>query len=254
MHRRYTESLRHYADARRTATERGDVQARAWSSVGAGGALQALGRDDEALATYDEMAASLADDLGHLADRGSEFSVTGIRALAHLRRGELDLAWSRVLAARRLSEQSPLLIYYALPGRTTLAEVSLRLWELGYRPGGDAEACREMATHAVAELRAFARRFRIGRPQAAVWEGLHRWLSGKPRGARAAWRRALAWARRLDMPHDLALAHREIARHATDGDAAGPWHLARADEILRDLAGSEIAFPDDRRGMTADRA
>lgn len=257
MHRRYPKSLELYADARRTSSQRGDVQARAWSSVGAGGALQALGRNDEALETYDEMASSLADDLGDLADRGSEFSVAGIRALAHLRRGELDRAWRHVMAASRISESSPLLIYYALPGRTSVAEVSLRLWERGYSPPESTESCRSLATRAVEDLREFAGWFPIGRPQAYVWQGLHRWLSGRPRRARAAWRRGLAAAKRLDMPHDEALAHYEIGRHLGDGDASGRQHLARASELFARLgvtAGSEVRFADDRPRMAADRA
>jgi hypothetical protein len=51
-------------------------------------------------------------------------------------------------------------------------------------------------------------------------------MAGRPRIARALWRRSLTSARRLAMPYDEAQAHLELGR-ATAGDLRR-WHLAHA--------------------------
>lgn len=241
MHRRYADSLPLYAAAHATSVQRGDLQAQAWAGIGTGGALHALGRSDEALQMYDAMASWLADSFEHLSDRGSEFSVCGIRALAHWQRGEWQLARQDAARARQISAQSPLLIYYALPGYTSLAEVSLRLWEHSL---ADASATRRadarLARRAVADLRQFARVFPIGQPQAWLWRGLYHWLAGRPRRARTAWQRSLAAAEQLDMLHDLGMAHYEIGRHLPNSDAR-TRHLQRACALFR-LAGVAYAL------------
>ena len=247
MHRRYTDSLPLYAMAERTSVQRGDVQARAWSAIGAGGTLQALGRSDEALQTYDEMASWLAHSLEHLSDRGSEFSVCAIRALVRLRRGEWDLARQEADKARHISAQAPVLIYYALPGYTGLAEVSLRLWE---RNRGDATAARQ-ARLAVAGLRKFARFFPIGQPQAWVWQGVYHWLAGRTAKARTAWQRGVAAAERLDMRYDEGLAHYEIGRHLPAGDAVRTQHLERACALF-DQVGARYDLQCARAALSAE--
>jgi adenylate cyclase len=249
MRRRYAESLSHYAEAERTSAQRGDVQARAWSAVGSGGALQALGRLDESLAVYDQMTAWLADDMTSLADRGSVFSVCGIKALAHLRRGDLERAWTLAAEAADLAAGSPLLIYYALPGRTSVAQVTLGLWERGYDPPfGDV---RRAARRAVADLRAFARWFPIARPQAHLWQGVLHALDGRSTRARAAWERAAAEAARLDMPHDEGLAHHEIARRLARDDPERRTRLESA-RRLYEQAGAVLEAAAAHADLVAD--
>lgn len=251
MHRRYAESLPCYAEAERTSAQRGDVQARAWSAVGRGGALQALGRLDEALAVYERMAAWLADDMTSLADRGSEFSVCGIKALAHLRRGDCERAWTLAAEAADLTAGSPLLIYYALPGRTSVAQVALGLWERGYDPPfGDV---RRAARRAVADLRTFAHWFPIARPQAHLWQGVLHRLRLKPAKARGAWRRAAAEAARLDMPHDEALVHHEIARQLARDDPERRTSLEAARRLF-EQAGAALEAAAVRAELDGDPA
>ena len=236
MHRRYADGLPLYAAADHTSVQRGDVQAQAWAAIGIVGTLQALGRNDEALQTYDAMAARLENSFEHLSDRGSEFSVCAIRALAYLQRGESELARQGAEKTRRISAQGPLVIYYALPGYTSLAEISLTLWEdsLEDESGARRQYARA-ARRAVAELRRFARICPIAQPQAWLWRGLHCWLSGKRRRAQAAWQRSLAAAERLDMLHEQGMAHYEIGRHLPPGDVARAAHLQRACDVFSQL-------------------
>ena len=233
MHRRYGDSMRLYTAARQTSLQRGDVQAQAWAAIGMVGALHALGRNDEALRAYDAMAALLENSFEFLSDRGSEFSVCGVRALAHWQRGEHELAREYADKASRISAQSPLLVYYALPGYTSVAEVRLSLWknrledELVMRRQ-DVRAARR----AVTELWRFARFFPIAQPQAWLWRGLYDWLCGRRRKARPAWDRSLAAAERLDMRLEQGMAHVEIGRHLPPGDVARAAHLQRACHVF----------------------
>jgi hypothetical protein len=68
-------------------------------------------------------------------------------------------------------------------------------------------------------------------------------MQGRHRQARTRWRRALAVARRLEMPYETARAHAELGRHMPDDTAARPEHLARAAAIFEQLGSTwELAM------------
>ena len=239
MHRRFEDGFPFYDDARRTSHQRGDVQAEAWAAIGSAGAQLALGRTDAALRTLEAMESGLANRFERLSDRGSEFSVYGIRAVAHLRRGELEVAREAAQKLGGIAQQGFLPIYHALPGYAYLAEVSLKLWEHGLlHGGGECDTLAQNAAQAETELQRFARFFPIGQPASWLWRGLRQWLAGKPAKARAAWQRALAAAERLDMPHEQGLVLLEMGRRMPASDAGREAFLRRAGEIFARLGAS----------------
>jgi len=124
---------------------------------------------------------------------------------------------------------------FALP-----AEAALLLREC---PGALATEERSrlaaLTREAVAASARFARVFPIGEPRAALLAGTAAWLDGRAGAARAAWQRALAAARRLDMPYDEARARLELGRHAGSDRAE---HLDRAGALF-----DELGAPEDRQ-------
>ena len=67
-------------------------------------------------------------------------------------------------------------------------------------------------------LRANARTYTVGQPQAWIQRGRLAWLKGRRVRARSAWRRGLRWADRLGMPYEQAQAHAWLGRGGSAGD------------------------------------
>jgi hypothetical protein len=138
-----------------------------------------------------------------------------LTALLHLRRDEREAAADALTAALPLTTRRPTECYsFDLYAAT--AEVAVALWEAagdGGRPGPGnlaAQACRGM--------RRYARIFPIGVPRALLLEGRRHWAGGRRASARAAWRRSLTAAERLDMPYEQGRAHTEIGRWAAGAE------------------------------------
>jgi hypothetical protein len=89
---------------------------------------------------------------------------------------------------------------------------------------------KKLARAACKSLHRCARLFPVAQPRAWLWQGVYKWLDGKPVRARLAWGQSLAAAQRLGMPYDEALALYEIGRHAA-GDEQGA-NLTGAYEIF----------------------
>jgi class 3 adenylate cyclase/tetratricopeptide (TPR) repeat protein len=220
MRTRGAESLRRFSEVLAFTRQRGDVQAQAWAMIGMIGSHMVLGEFDATLRTFAALDTWLANNFGLMSDPASEFSLCGIRAMAHARRGEWQMAIEAGRAAASLLDQAPYFTYYALPGYAQLAELSVVLWQRGaddvYADGG---TWRLRAARTVGAFRRFARFFPIARPQAALWKGVYAWHAGRQGAARRAWRRALAEAERLQMPFEHGLALYEMGRHLAARDA-----------------------------------
>jgi hypothetical protein len=160
----------------------------------------------------------------------------GVLAQARWRRGEIHLAVQAAAKGAAVSALCEPISHYVLEGYVGLLEVYAGLWEAA---GGQSaqreysESCRPLAR----KLWDFARMHPVGYPQAWLWHGLVAWLDGRSRRARRAWKKGLAAAGpgRLGMPHDEALLHYEIGRHAASGDPARRDHLLRAREVFARL-------------------
>jgi class 3 adenylate cyclase/tetratricopeptide (TPR) repeat protein len=165
---------------------------------------------------------------------------------AHALRGEAREALASLPEAVAQGRARPVKCWglerFALP-----AEAALRLRESEAELGPEERArLATLAREAVAACARFARVFPIGEPRAALLAGTAAWLDGREGKARAAWSRALAAARRLDMPYDEARARLELARRGVSRDRAG--HLDRAASLL-----GELGALDDRQAVERER-
>jgi serine/threonine protein kinase len=157
----------------------------------------------------------------------------GVLALASQRAGDLEgarAAIDRTLGA--LNGTRPV-AYWTFDGMTAVAEAALSTWESSGAP-----ADRERAETACKAARVFGSIFPIGRPFAALWEGLLAQLSGRPQKAQREWNRAIDEAERLRMPYEHGRALFEIGRHLERGHPERLRLLGRA-EVLFAGAGAE---------------
>ncbi len=157
-------------------------------------------------------------------------NVRGISALASWRTGKVAAARQEETAARaligRLGRRPG--AHFVLDGYCALAELALARWDHARSPVERARA-RWAARDSLRNLRAYTRVFPIGEPARWLYEGERAWRRGRQDGAEAAWRRALAAAQRLDMRHELALAHAALGDHLADeGERAEHQRLGAA--------------------------
>jgi class 3 adenylate cyclase len=168
----------------------------------------------------------------------------GVLAQARWRLGETQLA---VLAADKGAEVSAgcePISHYVLEGYVGLLEVYTGLWEAVRSKSAQHEAA-EHCLPLSRSLREFARLHPVGYPQAWLWQGRIAWLDGRTRQARRAWRKGLAAAGRLGMPHDAALMDYELGRRSSHGDPKRQTHLNKAREVFARLgAGYDLARVD----------
>jgi tetratricopeptide (TPR) repeat protein/tRNA A-37 threonylcarbamoyl transferase component Bud32 len=222
-----------YVGLYEAARKRDDAQQQAWGLDGQAMHLLRMGRTDEALALL-KVAEPLFESIN---DRVEELQHHGLRALAHLRRGELDQARDHADRAEKMISQSRPSAPYAIDGYSTVVEVYLSLWESASRPEEHSEATR-MARKALGHLQGFARVFPVGRPRYWLWKGLAEWLAGNRGRAERSWQQCVNLASRLKMPYEEALGHYEIGRHLTPADKMRSEHLDRACSLFSGLSAS----------------
>jgi hypothetical protein len=99
---------------------------------------------------------------------------------------------------------------------------------------GDREGLRRTATRGCKVVRRVSRQFGNVRSRRWLLQGLLEWEYGRANEAHAAWRRAAATAKRMDMPFELARARYEIASHGGPG-ADRAAHLAGAATTFEQL-------------------
>jgi class 3 adenylate cyclase/tetratricopeptide (TPR) repeat protein len=182
-----------------------------------------------------------------LADRGLHLVVTGaatdpsavldfhgVKALAHLHRGDLDHAW---LATRRLIEvmaKAPRPRYFALMYLNAAAEVCLARWE-AKRTSTDVDEAARIARQLCRDIGRYARINLSAQARSLLVRGSVEWLAGRDKSAHATWRRGLIEAERLSLPYEIARIHEEIGQHCGPADPSRWRHLAQAVEGFRRL-------------------
>ncbi len=213
----------------------------AWSHLWLGiGALR-RGRLDEALdrlRTADELRDRDAVDV-------ISVDVHAISALALWRsrrdpeaRHEEEAAWELVRSLGRRPAA-----HVVLDGYAALAELALARWDEARSPVERLRAGRR-ARDAGRNLRAYAKAFAIGVPARWLYEAERSSRRRRPAQALASWRKALAAAEKLDMRHELALAHAALGDHLP----AGPDRDAHKGQAARFLA--ELGMPPATRAVT----
>ena len=239
-------ALRLITELRESARARSNLQHQIWAAYALARCLIPLGR-------YDESVRSAEDSLRMLsgqADRASEIASHGLLATASLYRGDLARALPEADEVMRLSKGTQPTVFLEMHGYEGAALTYCAHWQraLVRAPGEAAEYARK-AWEACARLKRFALTHPLGQPAALRCVGLAHALAGHPRRARAAWRSAVARARRLEMPYEEALAHRELARRAPPSSPERAQHLRDALELFsrlgcpRDVAELEALRP-----------
>jgi hypothetical protein len=228
----YESSLPRSVETYALATKSGNAQGRIWGLFGQAEILIARDQLDQGVDALTEGLELLESVL----DKLEEIRGFGLLARARLYQGQQADALE---AARKASSLiAKLLIptgYYLLSGYAGAAEVYLRLWEAGGLAGSDEKTLAREARRACRWLRWFALFFPIGRPHAALWQGVLEWQRAKPTSAVRAWRRGLEQADKLGMPFVAARIHAELGRRLAPDHPSKQTHLDRARELLARL-------------------
>jgi serine/threonine protein kinase len=194
------------------AIERADPQTKCWAVVKR--AELALAKGDVAQALRDALEGErlCRQNLG----RAEWIYTLGPLALAHLRSGNPQEARAAADQWAEWVARGSAPTFYNVFAYSAAAEVYLALWreardEAERRPLGAA------LRRAVRHLRANGRGMAIAAPRAWLWRGIaaaH--LDGQRSRALRFFRESLERARRLQMPHDEAMALAALGEHAAD--------------------------------------
>lgn len=223
-----------------SAEKRGDPQAQIWGLANQAVTLLRLGRPkdlDRALENMLQAKALLAEY--QLSVRPDEIFVHGVLAQVYRRKREAEPARQAAeIALRHVNAELMPVNYYPFEGYAGAPDVYLWLWEAsmdGEHSSRNHDSLRKMARQSCKGLNGYARVYSIARPRSQLYQGLYRWLDGKPGKAHKAWRQGIARAEELDMPYDQGVIHYEIGRHLEPGDVNRDEHLRRAIDLFSRL-------------------
>jgi class 3 adenylate cyclase/tetratricopeptide (TPR) repeat protein len=166
-------------------------------------------------------------------DQIATIDFLGAEALAHLSRGEVELAHhtaERLLEAMR---NTPRFGYFAVLGISAATETCLAVWELEKASSLGAHVARQ-AQHALATLERYARVSPPARARALLWRGCVQWLQGRQARAKRTWGRCFVESDRFSLPYEHARAHYEMGRRL-DEPVSRRTHLASAEAGFRRL-------------------
>ncbi len=169
--------------------------------------------------------------------RITEIQFYGLKAIAHLRQGQYELAQQNADTAAQLLGQSPPSAYSLFEGYATVAEVYLSLWEKSITTGTAAEikTRQTAASQACRALHKYAALFPVGKPRDHLYQGWFEWLSGHQKRAYKAWQKGLKQAQHLTMPYEGALTYYEMGRHLPPEDLNQQHHINQAIECFEQL-------------------
>jgi class 3 adenylate cyclase/tetratricopeptide (TPR) repeat protein len=167
-------------------------------------------------------------------DRSSMLDLLGVKALAHLRRGDMDQAWSAARRAIDMITTAPRARYFALMYLNGVAEVCLARWE-GHEISIKSTEAERWAWRMSGELDRYARINLSARARSLLVRGSAEWLTGRESAAHTTWRQALAEAERFSLQYEIARIHEEIGRRLAPDDASRRQHLSQAIEGFRRL-------------------
>jgi class 3 adenylate cyclase len=216
-----------YAALHQTASQQGNTELQAWAFSGEALHRLHLGQHGQAVALW-EQALPLLEVVTE--SRVTETLTYGGLAVAHLRRGEPQLAREAADMAAQLVRRSPAATYAVFDGFAGPAEVYLSLWEA--EGGHPKSEFKTLARQACQAMHRYARAYPIGQPRAWLYQGWYDRLDGQPARAHQAWRKSLTYAARLAMPYEQGLAHLELGQQALPDQVE---HLSKAADIFAAL-------------------
>ena len=229
---RFEESLALFREVQRLSRRSGNQQIACWGTIGEGGALCRLGRDEDGVRILVEALAAIDEQTM----RAEAITGFGILALARLRTRDPAGAFEAADRAVGHIRTMKAVAYWTQPGIAGAAEVLLSLLAVGWAPTPAVRArLSTQGREAVLAMRRFARHFPLGRPYAALWSGTAAWIAGRARRAHRLWERAIALAEQLGTPYECARAHLEVGRYLPMDSPDRLHHLHRAEELFDKL-------------------
>jgi serine/threonine protein kinase/tetratricopeptide (TPR) repeat protein len=228
---RFEESRRTYGEIEAAARVRGNDQHIAWGLYAAARALIPLGQVEQARTMLEEAHQRLEGQI----DVPSRIICPGLLASVYLTLGDRANALTFAdLAAARIVKNLPT-VFATVAGYVGVAEVYLAEWERAIRRGGSVRAARGAVRRAVMALGMLAWSIPLGRPYYHRIKGREQRIAGRARAARRSFARALAWATRLEMPYEEALALASLGALEPRGSRARASHLRRAEALFSEL-------------------
>jgi class 3 adenylate cyclase len=170
-------------------------------------------------------------------DRLALLDLLGAKALAHVNRREWPHART---AAQRIVDvlvKSPRPRYFAVLYMSAAAETFLTLQEID--PSNAASECETRIRYLCRQLALYAKINPPARARWLLWEGCAEWLRRDPRRAFRLWHRALAEARRFELPYETARVLYEMGRRLDQADPERRVHLTAAADGFRQLNAQE---------------
>jgi adenylate cyclase len=221
--------IKRFAEVYQNGQASNHVEHQVWGLNGQAVSLLRLGKITQA-ADMMEKVLKLFD---LIADSGlAEQNTQGILTVTYLHEGKLEKARDAADKTARLLKQAFIPIAPSFDSYSNVAYIYLALWERSGTPREKSEM-KLFARQACRALHQFAWIHPIAKSRALLWQGLYDWLNGKPRSAQEKWKKSLATAQKMSMPHDEALAYREIGRHTIGAER--DLNLDRANEIFKRL-------------------
>ena len=214
----YDEALQRSARVLSSARPRDNLQMITWALCFRARTLLSLGLVDDAVEALGEARRSL---LAPGTDAVSVLTCYGLLAKALALQGNVDDALFAAREVERLVDTAQATSFLSAYGMEGVLEANLGRWEHARdaRRSPEAREAARRVERACAGLRSLARTFPVVGPVAWRAAGRARALDGDPAGAVAALDRSRAVAAALDMPFDEALAHEDLARHASSVEA-----------------------------------
>ncbi len=150
---------------------------------------------------------------------------------AHLQQGDIQRA-EQALERGKRQAGTPSSTLVSAAASDALAQAAVELWEARGQPAAErqslAQFLRQSNKNARGDWRPIA--------QPLLWRlrGWEAWVAGRPARARQLWRKSLAVAERLKIPHEAGLSHYVLGQHpATGKDRQAHWQ--KATEIFERL-------------------
>jgi tetratricopeptide (TPR) repeat protein len=149
----------------------------------------------------------------------------------HLQQGEVQRAEQALERGMHVASQSSsTLISAAASG--ALASATIELWEVRGRPTSELGTLTQFVKQSYKNARGDWRP--IAQPLLWRLRGWEAYLSGKPTRAQKLWRKSLAVAERLKIPHETALTHYVLGKHELTIKRRHA-HLQKAAELFERL-------------------
>jgi tetratricopeptide (TPR) repeat protein len=234
FHSRFQQSAALFDDMLASTIRRRDAHNQAWALRGQVYCLILHGDFTEALHRLETLQTLLSQN-PHIVDEALNIDLYGLLALVYLHLDRPEEAYQAVTQALTLMAKVSPTSFLSLPSYAAIAETCLLLWENNFAPAQGNGQPKAMARRALKGLRAYARVFPIGRPQARLWQGVFEWQAGRATRAEKLWAAAIESARTLHMSYLHAIACHQIARRLPFTDPMGEQYRRTAEKILAGL-------------------